>query len=88
MRKKIQILVCIFILMLFLVGCGTTNLASKEYDFDKAVLSYGNGNIKTVEIQSWDYSRENHIQIVAKDGTIYLVDSTNCTFIKESETQN
>ena len=72
-----------FVLALFcLTGCNRT-VVDTVWKYDKAVIRMGE-EVITVEVDSWkDYDGE-QIQVVAKDGTVYLTSSFNCTLIKES----
>ena len=80
----------IVVLTVFLIGCANPEEASAfnkqifdfNYSFDTAIIDL-HSEIITVEIESWtDYEDGEQLQITAKDGTIYLTNSYNCTLIK------
>lgn len=83
MRKKIVAGICAVLMCVSLCSCGNKDLWDTNYTYDTAIISWPDGTVKTVEIKQWkDYDGE-QLQIIAKDGTIYLVSSYNCVLIKE-----
>ena len=55
-----------------------------NYAFDRAIVEFPGGEVKTLEIKSWtDYEDGEQIQITTPDGTIYLVSSFNCILIND-----
>ena len=81
--KKIFLTVAL-LLMLCLTGCNY-DLVDTTFTYDKAIIDLNNGNIVEVDVKQWkDYDGE-QIQIVSKDGTIYLTSSFNCTLIKNAK---
>lgn len=70
------------ILILFgLTGCNY-QMVDLNYSYDKAICKIGN-ETKEIEIKKWtDYDGE-QLQIIDKEGNVYLVSSFNCTLIKE-----
>lgn len=53
-----------------------------NYNYDYAIINI-DGEYQKVEIDSWrDYEDGEQIQIIAKDGTVYLTNSFNCTLVK------
>lgn len=84
MRKKIAVGLCTLSMALALCSCGNKDMWDTNYTYDTAIISWPDGTVKTVEIKQWtDYSDGEQIQIIAEDGTIYLVSSYNCVLIKE-----
>jgi hypothetical protein len=83
--KKLKILavltgVAIIAAMTGCTGCNKT-IIDTTCTFDEAIICVG-GEWKTIEVKEWaDYADGGQIQIVAKDGTIYLVHANNCTLI-------
>ena len=62
---------------------GTKKIFDTTYTFDRAIIKLANDEIIEVEIKVWtDYDGE-QLQIVAKDGTVYLVSSYRCDLIKD-----
>lgn len=75
-------LICIAALGLF-SGCGNRDIVDTNYTYDKAIIRLPNDEIKEIEIKKWrDYDGE-QIQIIAKDGTVYLVSSFNTALVRE-----
>lgn len=71
--------------LLFLTGCEEYNYDYFDtvYKYNKAVILLQNGDVIEVDVLKWaDYDGE-QIQVTAKDGTVYLTSSFNCTLIKE-----
>ena len=75
-------IITVAILILFgLTGCNQ-QIIDLNYTYDKAICKIGN-ETKEIEIKKWnDYDGE-QLQIIDKEGTVYLVSSFNCTLIKE-----
>jgi hypothetical protein len=77
----IAVIIAIFVAALLYVatGFGNNKVIARHYNFKTAIITVG-GEEKTVDINSWTMYGES-IEIVAADGTVYLVDSINCTLI-------
>lgn len=70
------------IIMLMLTGCNY-QMVDLNYNFDYAIINI-NGEYQKIEIEGWrDYEDGEQIQVTAKDGTVYLTNSFNCTLVKE-----
>lgn len=70
------------IIMLMLTGCNY-QMVDLNYDFDYAIINI-DGEYQKIEIKEWrDYEDGEQLQITAKDGTVYLTSSFNCTLVKE-----
>lgn len=90
MKKKTLISGLVVAATVFLLSCadsenvnavGNRQMFDTVYTFDKAVINLHN-EVITVEVDTWkDYEGE-QLQIKAKDGTVYLTSSYNCTLIK------
>lgn len=82
MKKVLALaLICTSLVML-LAGCNY-GLVDTTYRYDRAIIHLANGEVVEVEIEKWyDYDGE-QIQIVAKDGTVYLTSSFRCDLIKD-----
>ena len=66
---------------LALSGCNYQAI-DLNYDYDYAIINI-NGEYQKVEIDGWrDYEDGEQLQIIAKDGTVYLTNSFNCTLVK------
>ena len=82
--KKIIATIIVFVMLLALVGCGNKTLFDTQYTFEYAIVAFPDGSTKNIEIKQWkDYEDGEQIQIIAKDGTVYLVNSVNCVLVKE-----
>lgn len=65
----------------FLSGCGNKQIFDTNFTFTKAKIVMGNETIE-VNVKSWkDYENDTQIQIIAEDGTVYLVDKANILLI-------
>lgn len=84
MKKKILVAVLAVTTILGLTGCGNKDLFDTNYTYDRAIIGLPNGESVEVEIKQWkDYEDGEQIQIIAKDGTVYLTSSLNCTLIND-----
>lgn len=83
MKTKTMLLVAsICGIGLFATACGNRTIEDVQYTFNRANIRLQTGETITVDIKSWrDYDGE-QLQIIAKDGTVYLVNSVNCDLIK------
>ena len=82
MKKLITIIMMVVAVFLF-AGCGNKMVFDTVNEFDYAIVSFPDGTSKTIELKVWkDYDGE-QLQIVAKDGTVYLINSVNCVLVKE-----
>ena len=80
MKKRI-LTISLMVSLLTMTGCGNKDIIDTVRTYDKAIINLGNEFV-TVDVKQWtDYDGE-QLQIVAKDGIVYLVSSVNCTLIK------
>jgi len=60
-----------------LTGCGNRQTFDTKWTFTKATINLGDKTIE-VEVDTWkDYTDDTSVQIVAKDGTVFLTDIKN-----------
>lgn len=83
MKKIITLTLVLALLVTMLTGCGNMDLWDTNYTFDRAIIKMPNGEVLEVENKQWcDYEGE-QVQIIAKDGTVYLVSTYNCILIND-----
>ena len=79
--KGILIVGVMGISLMMLTACNK-QILDTTYDFDKAIVYMGDEKIE-LKIKKWrDYDGE-QIQIVTKDGTVYLLSMNNTILISE-----
>ena len=61
---------------------GNKSWIDTQYRFTKAYITTGNGVIE-VDIKKWNDYEGEQIQIISKDGTVYLVSSFNTVLVSE-----
>ena len=84
--KKIAALALVIALIVGLTACGNQMFLDTVYTFDTAIIKMPDGEVLTVEIEKWsDYEDGDQLQIIAKDGTVYLVHSTNCVLVRKAK---
>lgn len=85
MNKIMQIVIILLVAaasLFILTGCNK-QILDTTYTYNKAIIIMNDGSRIEVDIKKWnDYDGE-QLQIVAKDGTVYLVSSYNTILIKE-----
>ena len=84
--KKIILMIVIIVVVLttMLSACGNKALFDTTYKFDYAIVEFPGGSVEKIKIKNWrDYEDGEQIQIVATDGTAYLVNSVNCVLVAE-----
>ena len=84
--KRFLALVLLFIttvtLLFLLTGCNE-QIIDTNYTFNRAIVTMNDGTKMEIEIKSWkDYEGE-QLQLVGKDGKVYLVSSYNTILIKD-----
>lgn len=83
MKKKVLVTI-LATTILGLTGCGNKDLWDTNYTYDRAIIALPNGESIEVEIKQWtDYEDGDQLQIIAKDGTVYLTSTLNCTLIND-----
>lgn len=84
MKKKVLGIMLAVTIVSGLTGCGNKDLFDTNYTFDRAIIALPNGESIEVEIDKWtDYEDGDQLQIIAKDGTVYLTSTLNCTLIND-----
>ena len=84
MKKLIALIAALCLGAVIFTGCNQ-QIIDLTYEYDKAIIDLGNGQVITVDVKSWkDYDGE-QLQITTEDGTTYLTSSFNCTLIKEGK---
>ena len=83
--KKLKIVLLIVMILggcLLLTGCNKQIIDTK-YTFNRAIVTLNDGTRMEIEIAKWkDYEGE-QLQIIGKDGKVYLVSSYNTILIKD-----
>ena len=80
----ILIAALLVVIMCMCSGCGNRDMWDTNHTFDRAIIEMPGGTVVEIEIKKWtDYEDGEQIQIIAKDGTIYLVNSVNCVLIND-----
>ena len=81
MKKKLLLVAMMSAALL--TGCGNKDMLDFNYTYDRAIIQLVNGEVVEVEIDKWtDYDGE-QLQIISKDGTIYLTSSFRCDLIRD-----
>ena len=70
--------------LLLAAGCGNQQVFDFNYTFDEAICNIG-GEYQTIKIEKWNDYEGEQLQLIDKNGTVYLVSSINCTLIKRQE---
>lgn len=81
--KKIKIVILLIVLALGVSGCGNQQFLDTTYTFNKAIIEMPGGDIKEINIKSWNDYEGDQLQIKADDGVTYLVHSSKCVMIAE-----
>lgn len=69
-------------------SCGNRQIFDTTYKYDRALIYLQNYEIIEVKVDKWtDYEGE-QVQITDTDGNVYLVNSMNCTLIKDGKKEN
>ncbi len=82
MKKIIALILLIICMVCLFTGCGwNRQIIDLNYDYDTAMISFPDGTCETIAVKKWcDYEGE-QIQIISKDGTVYLTHAENVVLI-------
>lgn len=81
--KKVIIIATILIISAFTFSGCNEQIIDTNYTFNRAIVTLNDGTKMEIEIKSWkDYDGE-QLQLVGKDGKVYLVSSYNTILIKD-----
>ena len=86
MKKVIAIVLAVIVIAMCFTGCGGYNkqILDLNRNYNRAIIQLANGEVVEVEIDKWsDYEDGEQIQIIAKDGTVYLTSSFRCDLIND-----
>ncbi|MBQ4523541.1 MAG: hypothetical protein IJA10_11410 [Lachnospiraceae bacterium] len=85
MKKKVLVaILATTIIVGGLTACGNKDMFDTNYTYDRAIIALPNGEVIEVEIDKWtDYEDGDQLQIIAKDGTVYLTSTLNCILIND-----
>lgn len=80
MRKRLLVVIlCVGLL----TGCTNKTLVDTTFTYDRAIIKLANDEVIEVEVKKWaDYDGE-QLQIIAKDGTVYLTNLYRCDLIND-----
>lgn len=84
----VSVIICVLIIVslicisFFPQIAGNKSWIDTQYRFTKAYITTGNQVIE-VDIKKWNDYEGEQIQIISKDGTVYLVSSFNTVLISE-----
>lgn len=85
--KKILAAVVIMVMMVMVSmvgGCGNTQIIDTKWSFDTAVITMGN-EVKTVKVDKWKDYEDGVVQIVDKEGNVYMTSYTNLVLIQNAK---
>lgn len=80
MKKKL--IVATILLSIFLTGCGNRQVFDTNWTFTKAKIDFG-GEIIEIELKSWKDYEDTTVQLVDKNGKVYLTDIKNVLLTNE-----
>ena len=81
---RMIILIAMLTIALFcLTGCNQ-QIIDLNYTYNKCITWVGNEVIE-IEIEKWNDYEGEQLQIIGKDGNVYLISSTNSILINEKE---
>lgn len=82
MKKIFAILAILAIItVISLTGCNK-QMIDTSFSFNKAKIYIGD-EVISIDVKSWNDYEGEQLQIISKDGTVYLTNSTNVILIKE-----
>lgn len=82
--KKILAALILMVMMVTMVGCGNTQIIDTKWSFDTALITIGE-EVKTVEVAKWKDYEGGVVQVVDKDGNVYMTSYTNMVLIQNAK---
>lgn len=87
MKKIKKYRICIIGIILILLSIVLTScnqqIIDTNYTFDRAIVTMNDGTRMEIEIKQWNDYEGEQLQIIGKDGKVYLVSSYNTILIKD-----
>ena len=81
--KIIMALVVMLTAMAVFKSCNQ-GIVDLHLKFERAIIKLPNGDVLDMKIRKWyDYQNSDQIQVVTKDGEVYLVHSANIALIHD-----
>ena len=66
-------------------GCGNLDILDTNFTYDVALVKWPDGTVKEIQVKQWaDYERE-QVQVIGKDGAIYLISMNNAVLIRKAK---
>ena len=81
--KMIVLGIMLVVIVVALTGCGNRDMWDTNYTFNRAIVILNDGTKMEIGIRQWKDYEGDQIQIIGKDGKIYLVSSYNTILIKD-----
>lgn len=82
--KKIISIILIITAVIALCSCGNRDMFDTNFTFDYVLVRMPDNTMKKIEIKQWrTYDDGEQIQIISKDGKVYLINSVNSVLVRE-----
>ena len=66
-------------------GCGNLDILDTNFTYDVALVKWPDGTVKEIQVKQWsDYEGE-QVQVIGKDGAIYLISMNNAVLIRKAK---
>ena len=66
-------------------GCGNLDILDTNFTYDVALVKWPDGTMKEIQVKQWsDYEGE-QVQVIGKDGAIYLISMNNAVRIRKAK---
>ena len=66
-------------------GCGNLDILDTNFTYDVAMVKWPDGTMKEIQVKQWsDYEGE-QVQVIGKDGAIYLISMNNAVLIRKAK---
>lgn len=85
-KKLLMVLAAVAVVVLilvFMVGCGTSNRAPQTSDYDRAIIRMPDGTLVEGEVDGWHMYDENDTLKIKIGNTTYMTNSVNVVLIAE-----
>lgn len=67
-----------------LAGCSNVDLLSTNCTYKYALTKWPDGTMKKIELKQWRDDKGEQVQVIALDGTVYLLSMNNTVLVREA----
>ena len=66
-------------------GCGNLDILDTNFTYDVALVKWPDGTMKEIQVKQWSHYEGEQVQVIGKDGAIYLISMNNAVLIRKAK---